>query len=60
MLSDLARHHRAALSTSVQPERIYEHYGIPAYDAGNGPATDFGGSIKSNKTATWSDGATDQ
>ena len=29
---------------------MYEHYSIPAYDAGNKPATDLGSSIKSNKT----------
>ena len=50
MLSDLARHHRATLSPSAQPDRIYEHYSIPAYDAGKEPANDLGGSIKSNKT----------
>ena len=49
-LSDLAQHHRATLSPGAQPERTYEHYSIPAYDAGNEPATGLGGSIKSNKT----------
>ena len=49
-LSDLAKHHRATLSPSAQPERTFEHYSIPAYDARNEPAMDLGGSIKSNKT----------
>ena len=49
-LSELAHHHRATLSPDTQPERIYEHYSIPAYDAGNEPAIDLGGTIKSNKT----------
>ena len=49
-LGDLANHHRATLSPIAQPDRIYEHYSIPAYDAGNEPATDLGKSIKSNKT----------
>ena len=49
-LSDLAQHHRATLSPGAQPDRTFEHYSIPAYDAGNEPATDLGGSIKSNKT----------
>ena len=49
-LSDLAHHHRATLSPRAQPDRIYEHYSIPAYDAENAPAIDLGGSIKSNKT----------
>ncbi len=49
-LSQLAKHHRATLSPSAKPERIYEHYSIPAYDAGNEPTIELGGSIKSNKT----------
>ena len=49
-LSDLVHHHRAAVSPSSEPERIFEHYSIPSYDAGNGPASDLGISIKSNKT----------
>ncbi|MCY4198745.1 MAG: restriction endonuclease subunit S [Gammaproteobacteria bacterium] len=49
-LSDLVHHHRATLSPSAHPDCIYEHYSIPAYDAGNEPAIDLGDSIKSNKT----------
>ena len=49
-LRDLATHHGTTLTPGAQPERMYEHYSIPAYDAGNEPATDLGSSIKSNKT----------
>ena len=49
-LSDLAHYHRSTLAPDAWPERIYEHYSIPAYDAGNEPAIDLGNSIKSNKT----------
>ena len=49
-LSELAHHHRATLSPGSQPECIYEHYSIGAYDSGHGPAIDLGASIKSNKT----------
>ncbi len=49
-LGELAQHHCATLSPGAQPERIYEHYSIPAYDAGNEPTIELGGSIKSNKT----------
>jgi len=49
-LADLAQHHRATLSPSTEPERTFEHYSIPAYDAGNEPTLDSGESIKSNKT----------
>ncbi len=49
-LSVLAQHHRATLAPGTEPERTYEHYSIPAYDAGQEPAADLGASIKSNKT----------
>ena len=49
-LAALACHHRATLSPIAEPERIYEHYSIPAYDAGNQPLLNIGDSIKSNKT----------
>ena len=49
-LGDLAHHHRATVLPSAEPERIFEHYSIPAYDATNEPLLDTGSSIKSNKT----------
>lgn len=49
-LADLAKHHRATISPSAEPESFFEHYSIPAYDAGNEPTQDPGESIKSNKT----------
>ena len=49
-LADLATHHRATVSPSAEPRRLFEHYSIPAYDAGQEPALDAGSSIKSNKT----------
>ena len=49
-LAHVAHHHRASVSPSDQPERTFEHYSIPAYDAGSEPTLDSGGSIKSNKT----------
>ena len=47
---DLAHHHRTTVSPSANPKSPFEHYSIPAYDAGNEPMRDSGGSIKSNKT----------
>ncbi len=47
--------HRVAglITTSVSPgkapETLFEHYSIPAFDAGRMPILDFGESIKSNK-----------
>jgi type I restriction enzyme S subunit len=49
-LADLAHHHRATVSPSAESDQTFEHYSIPAYDAGNGPTLDLGGSIRSNKT----------
>jgi len=49
-LNDLATHHRTTLSPSAQPKQNYEHYSIPAYDAGYEPVSEPGGSIRSNKT----------
>ena len=49
-LADLATHHRPTVSPSAEPKRVFEHYSIPAFDAGQEPALDAGSSIKSNKT----------
>ena len=49
-LADLVTHHRATVSPSAEPTRVFEHYSIPAYDAGQEPALDAGSSIKSSKT----------
>lgn len=49
-VDDLAVHHRATVSPAAESERLFEHYSIPAYDAGQEPALDIGASIKSNKT----------
>jgi len=49
-LEEIARQHRASLSPSAEPERVFEHYSIPAHDNGQEPALDHGETIKSNKT----------
>ncbi|PQO22451.1 restriction endonuclease subunit S [Rhodobacteraceae bacterium WD3A24] len=49
-LCDLAHHHRATVSPSAEPDSIFEHYSLPAYDAGSEPKLDAGETIKSNKT----------
>ena len=46
----LAVHHRATLSPVAEPDRVFEHYSIPAHDVGQEPALDRGEAIKSNKT----------
>ena len=49
-LNQLAIHHTESTSPYRFPETEYEHFSIPAYDAGPSPAIEMGGSIRSNKT----------
>lgn len=49
-LEQIAEHHKRAISPSAQPERIFEHFSLPAFDKGQCPALDRGETIKSNKT----------
>lgn len=49
-LEEIACLHRAALSPGKEPDRIFEHYSIPAYDNYQEPSLDHGEAIKSNKT----------
>jgi type I restriction enzyme, S subunit len=39
----------ASISPSTQPNEVFEHYSIPAFDAAVFPAYDLGRTIKSNK-----------
>ncbi len=50
LLEELAALHRAALTPGAEPDCVFEHYSIPAYDNGQEPAQDRGETIKSNKT----------
>ena len=50
-IADLAAHHRATVAPTESPDRVFEHFSIPAYDAGQYPVIDDGASIKSRKTA---------
>ncbi|WP_447555422.1 restriction endonuclease subunit S [Vreelandella sp. EE22] len=45
----LARLDSSSIKPSDNPEKIWEHYSIPAFDAGKAPALDAGISIKSGK-----------
>jgi type I restriction enzyme S subunit len=49
LLEELAVLHRASLSPGAEPDRVFEHYSIPAYDNGQEPVQDRGETIKSNK-----------
>ena len=54
-LDQLARHHTKSVSPYRSPELEYEHFSIPAYDAGRCPAIELGGAIRSNKTVVRED-----
>ena len=48
-LNELALHHTKSMTPSSLPEVEFEHFSIPAHDAGLIPAIDRGTTIKSNK-----------
>ena len=54
-LNELADHHTKSMAPSTLPEVEFEHFSIPAYDAGQTPAIDQGNAIKSNKIMVPSD-----
>ena len=49
-MDQLAKHHTKSTSPARSPGCEYEHFSIPAYDAGQRPVTEAGSAIKSNKT----------
>ena len=49
-LDELTHHHTRSTSPFRSPELEYDHFSIPAYDAGQHPAVAPGAAIKSNKT----------
>ena len=48
-LSQVARLQNAAAKPNAHPEKIWEHYSIPAFDEGGMPALELGDAIKSGK-----------
>ena len=49
-LNDLVVHCKGSVSPGANPDQVFEHYSLPAYDDGQSPALDRGTTIKSNKT----------
>ncbi len=49
-LDELAALSRVSVSPFRHPEATFEHYSIPAYDAGRQPVVENGSRIRSNKT----------
>jgi len=48
-LNDIAQHVKEALTPSSQPNDIYYHYSLPAFDSGRNPTVETGKDILSNK-----------
>ena len=49
LLHDVADYHRTSVSPYKQPDTLFEHYSIPAFDKGEQPVADMGSTIKSGK-----------
>jgi len=49
-LADIAVQGKGSINPLRQPDTIFEHYSLPAFDKGQEPAMDAGSKIKSNKT----------
>ena len=54
-LDQLADHHTKSTSPARSPRLEYEHFSIPAYDAGQRPVIEPGTGIRSNKTVVLKD-----
>ena len=50
MLGELARIHKGTTNPLSQPDVVFEHYSLPAFDSGQMPVLDRGSEIKSNKS----------
>jgi type I restriction enzyme S subunit len=48
-LSDIANHIKDNINPSQQPEKVFKHYSLPAFDEGKEPKLEIGESILSNK-----------
>ncbi len=49
-LSDIASQGKGSVNPQSQPDTVFEHYSLPAFDKGQEPSMDTGSTIKSNKT----------
>lgn len=47
---DLAEQVKSSINPSLEPDKEFNHYSIPAFDANELPSNDLGSSILSNKT----------
>jgi len=49
-VGDFARLKKGAVNPGSQPDTVFEHFSLPAFDDGQSPVIESGASIKSNKT----------
>jgi type I restriction enzyme S subunit len=49
-VGDFAQLKKGTVNPGVQPQTLYEHYSLPAFDNGQRPVIELGAAIKSNKT----------
>ena len=50
-VSDFAQMHRGSVNPGGNGDTVFEHFSLPAFDAGQMPVRELGAEIKSNKTA---------
>lgn len=55
-LASLARLHKGSVNPGAQPSAAFQHFSLPAFDAGQMPVFELGSAIKSNKTTVPADG----
>ena len=49
-VGDFARLKKGSVNPGSQPDTVFEHFSLPAFDDGQNPVIESGASIKSNKT----------
>lgn len=49
-VGDFARLKKGTVNPGSQPDSVFQHFSLPAFDDGQSPVIEFGTSIKSNKT----------
>lgn len=54
-VGDIARLKKGTVNPGSQPDAMFEHFSLPAFDNGCRPVVELGGAIKSNKTPVPSD-----
>jgi type I restriction enzyme, S subunit len=48
-IKNLVNHFKKSVKPQEEPEKLFHHYSIPAYDSGKVPEKEFGSEIMSNK-----------